>query len=122
MPNLRTQGGGRRALPAIATLTAALLAALVVALVMSPGVPAAPSCLGKRATIASGKSKIVGTKAPDVIVVLGGGKHSVDGEGGNDRICGGSGNDEIDGGKRRPTTSMAKVAMTSSSADAVATP
>jgi Ca2+-binding RTX toxin-like protein len=89
-------------------LAAALFAALTAALALNaPSVPAAPSCLGKKATIVSGKSVIVGKKAPDVIVVLGGGKHTVRGQGGNDRICGGTdedrlygekGSDRIDGG------------------------
>ena len=56
-------------------------------------------CLGKKATIVSGKKTIVGTKAPDVIVVLGGGTHTVHGLGGNDRICGGSGDDRLYGEK-----------------------
>jgi Ca2+-binding RTX toxin-like protein len=59
----------------------------------------ARSCLGKRATIVSAKKTIVGTKAPNVIVVLGGGSHSVHGLGGNDRICGGSGDDRLLGEK-----------------------
>jgi Ca2+-binding RTX toxin-like protein len=72
------------------------------ALVASPQAAttsAAGSCLGKRATIASAAARIVGTKAPDVIVIRGGGDHSVAGLGGNDRICGGPGDDAIDGGK-----------------------
>jgi Ca2+-binding RTX toxin-like protein len=60
---------------------------------------AGSSCLGMKATIVSGAARIVGTKAPDAIVVKGGGAHSVAGLGGNDRICGGPGNDAIDGGK-----------------------
>ncbi len=60
---------------------------------------AKPSCLGKPATIVSSKPKIVGTKAPDTIVALGSGAHTISGLGGNDRICGGTGDDRIDGGK-----------------------
>ena len=56
-------------------------------------------CLGKKATIVSAKKTIVGTKAPDVIVVLGGGAHTVHGLGGNDRICGGPGDDRLYGEK-----------------------
>ncbi len=65
----------------------------------SAAASSARSCLGREATIVSGAARIVGTKAPDAIVVKGGGGHSVAGLGGNDRICGGSGNDSIDGGK-----------------------
>ncbi len=60
---------------------------------------AAGACLGQKATIVSAAARIVGTKAPDTIVVKGGGGHTVAGLGGNDRICGGPGNDTIDGGK-----------------------
>jgi Ca2+-binding RTX toxin-like protein len=62
---------------------------------------AAHTCFGKRATIVSGKAKIVGKRAPDTIVVLGGGSHLVLGMGGSDRICGGSGNDTIAGDRGR---------------------
>ena len=78
-------------------LASTLLACLGLCLAMADQAAAAKSCLGKRATIASGKKTIVGTKAPDVIVVLGGGSHSVHGLGGNDRICGGPGNDRLYG-------------------------
>jgi Ca2+-binding RTX toxin-like protein len=85
-----------RSLPiALAILGAATLTSLT----MGAGAAAASSCLGKRATIVSSASKIVGGKAPDVIVVKGAGKHTVKGEGGNDKICGGTGEDTIDGGK-----------------------
>jgi Ca2+-binding RTX toxin-like protein len=80
-------------------LAASLLAALTAALVLSASAPAKPSCLGKKANIVSGKKTIVGTKAPDSIIVSGGGKHTVLGLGGNDRICGGPGEDKIVGGK-----------------------
>jgi Ca2+-binding RTX toxin-like protein len=80
-------------------LASFVFAALTAALVTSASAPAAPSCLGKRATIVSSAAKIVGGKAPDVIVVQGAGKHTVDGMGGNDKICGGPGDDKIEGGK-----------------------
>ncbi len=81
-------------------LGAALLVALCAILALcASSAPAAPSCFGKKATIVSGKKAIVGTKAPDVIVVLGGGRHSVHGLGGNDRICGGPGDDRLYGEK-----------------------
>jgi Ca2+-binding RTX toxin-like protein len=81
-------------------LAAAVLAALTLTLALNaPSAPAAPSCLGKKATIVSGKKTIVGKKAHDVIVVLGGGRHTVRGQGGNDRICGGSGEDLLYGEK-----------------------
>jgi Ca2+-binding RTX toxin-like protein len=57
-----------------------------------------PSCDGKAATILSNGAKIVGTKAPDVIVA-GPGDNAIYGEGGNDTICGGDGNDTIYGGR-----------------------
>lgn len=60
---------------------------------------AAPGCLGKRATIVSSAAKIIGTKAHDVIVVKGKGRHVIDGVGGNDRICGSPGDDVIRGSK-----------------------
>ena len=59
----------------------------------------AKSCLGKKAKIVSAKKTIVGSKGPDVIVVLGGGAHTVHGLGGNDRICGGPGDDRLYGEK-----------------------
>jgi Ca2+-binding RTX toxin-like protein len=66
--------------------------------VLSASAPAKLSCLGRKATIVSSQTSIVGGKAPDVIVVQGGGHHTIHGQGGNDRICGGSGDDTIDGG------------------------
>jgi Ca2+-binding RTX toxin-like protein len=80
-------------------LASLVFAALTTSLTVSAISPAASSCLGKKATIVSSASKIVGGKAPDVILVQGAGKHTVKGLGGNDRICGGSGEDTIDGGK-----------------------
>ncbi len=81
-------------------LFVALLALAFVG-VAAPGIDgaaAAPSCLGKKATIVSNAAKIVGTKAPDVIVA-GGGDNTIYGEGGNDTICGGPGDDTIYGGR-----------------------
>jgi Ca2+-binding RTX toxin-like protein len=80
-------------------LLALLALAAVAMLSLGAGSALAASCLGKRATIVSSAAKIVGGKAPDVIVVKGGGNHTVKGEGGNDKICGGSGDDQIDSGK-----------------------
>jgi Ca2+-binding RTX toxin-like protein len=57
------------------------------------------SCLGQKATIVSSGARIVGTKAPDSILVRGGGPHTVAGLGGNDRICGGPGVDSVRGGQ-----------------------
>jgi Ca2+-binding RTX toxin-like protein len=57
-----------------------------------------PTCEGKVATIVSDAAKIVGTKAPDVIVA-GAGANTIYGEGGDDTICGGEGNDTIYGGR-----------------------
>lgn len=58
---------------------------------------AASSCFGKKAKVVSSAKKIIGTKAPDTIVVKGGGSHYVNGLGGNDRICGGPGDETIIG-------------------------
>jgi Ca2+-binding RTX toxin-like protein len=88
--------GGRGKLLLLASL---VLAALTTGLLLSASAPAAPSCLGRKATIVSGAARIVGGKAPDVIVVQGAGKHTVLGMGGNDRICGSEGEDRIEGGK-----------------------
>ncbi len=93
---LRPLAGGRGKLLLLASFT---FATLTVGPIASAGAPAALSCLGKKATIVSGAAQIVGSKAPDVIVVKGAGKHSVNGLGGNDKICGGPGEDTIDGGK-----------------------
>jgi Ca2+-binding RTX toxin-like protein len=60
---------------------------------------AAHTCFGKRPTIVSGAPRIVGKRASDTIVVLGGGSHLVLGMGGSDRICAGPGKDRIDGGR-----------------------
>jgi Ca2+-binding RTX toxin-like protein len=90
---------GYRCTTRLLLLGSFVFAALTAALVTSASAPAAPSCLGKRATIVSSAAKIVGGKAPDVIVVQGARKHTVDGMGGNDKICGGPGEDKIEGGK-----------------------
>jgi Ca2+-binding RTX toxin-like protein len=62
------------------------------------GAGAKPSCGGRPATIVSNAPKIVGTKAPDVIVA-GPGDNMIYGEGGNDVICAGGGNDTAYGGR-----------------------
>jgi Ca2+-binding RTX toxin-like protein len=59
---------------------------------------AAATCGGKQATIVSNAPKIIGTKAPDVIVA-GSGDNVIYGMGGNDTICAGEGNDTIYGGR-----------------------
>ena len=59
---------------------------------------AAPACEGRPATIVSDAPRIVGTRAPDVIVA-GPSANVIMGLGGNDRICGGGGNDTIYGGR-----------------------
>ena len=78
-------------------ITAFIVAALL-ALIAVPAAMAAPTCDGKQATIVSNAAKIVGTKAPDVIVA-GPGDNTIYGEGGSDTICGGEGNDTIYGGR-----------------------
>jgi Ca2+-binding RTX toxin-like protein len=85
--------------------TRTLLLLLALALVV-PGAPAraggVPHCDGKRATIVSNARRIVGTKAPDVIVA-GRGRNTIDGKGGNDVICAGGGNDIVHGGRGNDT-------------------
>jgi Ca2+-binding RTX toxin-like protein len=82
-------------------LVVALIAA--VALLVPRGAFAGgASCGGKSATIVSNAAKIVGTKAPDVIVA-GPGNNTIEGEGGNDLICAGGGNDTVDGGRGNDT-------------------
>lgn len=79
-----------------------LLAPLAAAAALSSlGVPGAgaggrPTCQGKPATIVSNAARIVGTKAPNVIVA-GNGNNVIRGLGGNDLICAGGGNDTVDG-------------------------
>jgi Ca2+-binding RTX toxin-like protein len=95
-----------------------VVCAALLAVVVAPGAgAAAPTCDGRQATIVSDAPKIVGTKAPDVIVagpgdntiygiagegndkVYGGrGDDTVFGEGGNDLIAGERGSDHLDGG------------------------
>jgi Ca2+-binding RTX toxin-like protein len=65
---------------------------------LAPAASAKPSCNGKPATIVSNAAKIVGTKAPDVIVA-GSADNEIEGEGGNDTICAGAGDDQVDGGR-----------------------
>lgn len=72
---------------------------LGVGLQVSPAL-AAPTCLGKEATIvgSNGSDELKGTKGNDVILAKGG-DDVITGVGGNDRICGGGGRDQMDGGK-----------------------
>jgi Ca2+-binding RTX toxin-like protein len=82
----------------------ALFALMIAATLLAPAAKLASAsgghaCLGRKATMVSSAKRIVGTKAPDVIVATGAGRHTIEGLGGNDRICGGPGEDEIDGGK-----------------------
>jgi Ca2+-binding RTX toxin-like protein len=58
----------------------------------------AATCNGMQATIVSNAPKIVGTKAPDVILA-GPGDDTIYGMGGNDTVCGGEGDDTIYGGR-----------------------
>jgi Ca2+-binding RTX toxin-like protein len=62
----------------------------------SPGVVAAATCLGHKATIVGTdrQDHLVGTTGPDVIVGKGGGDR-VYGRDGNDLVCGGRGSDEL---------------------------
>jgi Ca2+-binding RTX toxin-like protein len=73
-----------------------LLALLILAPIAAA--QAQPTCNGRSATIVSNAAKIVGTKAPDVIVA-GPGDNVIYGEGGDDTICGGEGDDSIYGGR-----------------------
>ena len=77
-----------------------LLAALFA--LLPPEALAKPRCNGKKATIVSNAPRIVGSKAPDVIVA-GGRGNVIFGEGGNDVICGGGGDDVIHGGRGNDT-------------------
>jgi Ca2+-binding RTX toxin-like protein len=74
-----------------------LLAVFWVAAPAALGKPA-PRCDGKPATIVSKAARIVGTKAPDVILA-GGAANTIFGMGGNDSICAGAGADTIHGGR-----------------------
>jgi Ca2+-binding RTX toxin-like protein len=79
-------------------LVCAFLALTVLSLGVAVGNAGAggASCAGHSATIVSDSAKVVGTKAPDVILA-GPGDNEIYGEGGNDLICGGDGNDTIFG-------------------------
>jgi Ca2+-binding RTX toxin-like protein len=80
-------------------LAIALLLGVCLVLSFCPSAEAkGASCGGKRATIVSNAPRIVGTKAPDVIVA-GPGDNAIYGLGGNDTICAGEGNDVIHGGR-----------------------
>src|SRR5688500_16896819 len=86
-------GSGRRSI-AVTGVT------VLIGAVLWPGIAqAAPTCLGKRATIVgtAGGDELRGTLRADVIFA-GGGSDTVFGRGGNDRICGGGGFDLIAGG------------------------
>lgn len=83
----------------ILVLAGGVVAFTLFALAVVPGTASASTCFGKTATITSSNKVIRGTKDHDVIVVTGGGRHTVYGEGGNDRICGGPGADKIYGGR-----------------------
>jgi Ca2+-binding RTX toxin-like protein len=83
-------------------LVALLAVAFAVAWPAVERADAAPSCHGKRATIVSNARRIVGTKAPDVIVA-GGGDNTIYGEGGNDLICAGGGDDTVHAGRGSDT-------------------
>ena len=75
-----------------------LISGLLLAAAVSAAPAAAATCQGKSATIVSNAPRIVGTKAPDVIVSRGA-DNVIFGRGGNDVICSGSGEDEIHGGR-----------------------
>jgi Ca2+-binding RTX toxin-like protein len=79
-----------------------LLAGLSLAVAAANAGAGGASCNGKKATITSDGAKIVGTKAPDVIVA-GSGDNTIYGEGGDDLICAGDGNDTIFGGRGNDT-------------------
>jgi len=97
MASLRPSGGRGR-LNALAG--AMFVAAICVGLALAVSASAAPSCLGKKATIVGtpGNDRIAGTKDHDVIVG-GGGNDTIVGKGGHDRICGGPGDDRINGNR-----------------------
>ncbi len=102
-------GGGKEAirrprphqsLPArpIGALTSivGLLACFLLVAAVPGATAAAATCRGKKATIVSNAPRIVGTKAPDVIVSRGA-DNVIHGKGGNDVICSGGGEDTIHG-------------------------
>ncbi len=78
-------------------ITTLVVASLLALIAVAPAM-ATPTCDGKAATIVSDASKIVGTKAPDVIVA-GPGADNLFGEGGEDTIHGERGSDTIEGGE-----------------------
>ena len=94
---MKTPAAKTRLRPHRPALAAVVLVAAL-ALVGAAPAAAAPRCDGKKATIVSNSPRIVGSKAPDVIVA-GGGDNTIYGEGGNDVICAGAGNDTIYGGR-----------------------
>ncbi len=100
------QSSRRRSPEGRAPARLALAAACAIAGLLSLGSASAaqgkPTCDGKRATIVSDASEIVGTKAHDVIVA-GPGDNAVYGMGGNDTICAGPGNDRVFGGRGNDT-------------------
>ncbi len=79
-----------------------LLAVLMALTAVPCAHAAAATCHGKQATIISNAPKIVGTKAPDVIVA-GPGDNTIYGEGGNDIICAGAGDDTVHGDRGKDT-------------------
>jgi Ca2+-binding RTX toxin-like protein len=80
-----------------------LFALLALGLVFATSLEAVrPLCGGRRATIASDKRTIPGTRGPDVIVG-GRGPNKILGGRGNDVICGGYGRDRIYGGRGKDT-------------------
>jgi Ca2+-binding RTX toxin-like protein len=76
--------------------TALLLAGYLTLIPALPANAEAATCGGKHATIVSSSTRIVGTKAPDVIGA-GAQDNVIYGAGGNDVICGGAGNDTVHG-------------------------
>jgi Ca2+-binding RTX toxin-like protein len=79
-------------------LVSACFLAGLLALALVPSAHAAPTCDGRPATIVSNAPKIVGTKAPDVILA-GPGDNAIYGMGGDDVICGGAGDDTVHSGR-----------------------
>jgi Ca2+-binding RTX toxin-like protein len=80
------------------SMTAVVVAALMLGFGVAEAGAGGASCNGRQATIVSNAAKIVGTKAPDVIVA-GPGDNAIYGEGGDDVICAGDGDDTIFGGR-----------------------
>jgi Ca2+-binding RTX toxin-like protein len=71
-----------------------MLAAALACAIGPPPAGAAPSCLGKAATIVDRSGPVRGTRRADVIVA-GPGRNVIRGGGGNDRICAGGGDDRV---------------------------